>query len=101
MTNPINGAGLADQRVLKASTSAIPGPYLLSDPERRARLIPGSLEGVPTFTLLVWSFFLELVGPFHDISESQAIFVQELRIKRLPSILTPCVFIGYHIIRKF
>ena len=74
---------------------------LLSDPERRARLIPGSLEGVPTFTLLVWSFFLELVGPFHDISESQAIFVQELRIKRLLSILTPCVFIGYHIIRKF
>jgi hypothetical protein len=74
---------------------------LLSDPERRARLIPGSLEGVPTFTLLVWSFFLELVGPLHDISESQAIFVQELRIKRLLSILTPCVFIGYHIIRKF
>jgi hypothetical protein len=74
---------------------------LLSDPERQARLIPGSLEGVPTFALLLWSFLLELVGLFLNISESQAIFVQELRVKRFLSILTPCVFIGYHIIRKF
>src|ERR1700730_11347730 len=43
---------------------------LLSDPERQARLIPGSLEGVPTFVLLLWSFLLELVGLFLNISES-------------------------------
>jgi hypothetical protein len=92
------------RRVGGAEGAAEPGMSqlrYLSDPERRARLIPGSLEGVPTFALLLWSFLLETVGLFLDISESQAIFVKELRVKRLLSFLTPRIFIGYHIIRKF